>query len=154
MQRVAFLTYNSVGSGLSNGWHEGLNGRRAFVLQNTKGEGTLDKGPIGAAKRTEQTGILWSLLQEELPNLDHVVVYVGTRGSESAITLAAKLPASKVTFVGCDCNLPLKEMLVRSAGLGEAQRLLCECGGHWTMRELFDNFLRSGELLPQPATAA
>ncbi len=165
MNNVAFLTYNTVGGGLRNGWHDGPDGRRAFVLQNDSGNRwavedlfqdptTIPEGYSRGSKtnvdhvRGKIDG-LWGQLQEVLADLDHVVVYVGASGSERAIVLAAQLPASKVTFVGCDCNLPVKELLIQSAGLAEAERMLCECGGRQTMRKLFSNFLASGELRPR-----
>ena len=150
MQTAAFLTYNQIGreGNVRDGWHE-ANGRRAFVLQNTKGEGSYrNGGPIGTARREEEVGELWAKVQEVLPELDHVVVYVGTDGSEQAIALARQLPASKVTFVACDCNLLFKEMLIQAMGLKEAGRVLCECGGHRTMEFLFRNFLSTGTLQP------
>lgn len=145
MKNVAFLTYNTVCEGLSNGWH-GSNGHRALVLQNTNGEGSLRGGPIGEEGRREQIGILWSELQKALPDLDHVVIYVGVRGSERAIALAAQLPAAKVTFVLCDCSMFAKDMLIQKAGLAEAGRMFCECGGHRTMGSLFERFMETGEL--------
>lgn len=165
MNNVAFLTYNTVWSGLRNGWHDGPDGRRAFVLQNDSGNrwavedlfedpNTIPGGYSRRAKAnvdhvSGKIEDLWGQLQTVLSDLDHVVVYVGANGSERAIVLAAQLPASKVTFVGCSCNLPIKELLVQSAGLTEAGRVLCECGGRQTMRKLLDNFLTSGELCPR-----
>lgn len=119
----------------------------ALVLQNTKGDGGLNRGHIGTERRREEIGILWEKLQESLPYLDHVVVYVGASGSERVIALAAQLPASKVTFVGCDCGLPNKEALIQAADLDDARRILCECGGRRTMKLLFQNFMETGELL-------
>lgn len=169
MKNVAFLTYNTVGEDLSNGWHDGLDGRRAFLLQNSRGNRWAVDANIPAEYRNSDTappgysrvaaenvdrvhdeiGILWGQLQEILPSLDHVVVYVGSSGSECAIALAAQLPASKVTFVACDCGLPFKEILIQTAGLLTAGRVLCECGGRRTLKRLFDSFLQSGELLPR-----
>lgn len=133
-----------LGDGLSSGWHDGPQGRRALVLQNTKGDGTRSKGPIGETDRRDQLGILWGQLQEALHGLDHVVVYVGTKGSERAIELAQQLPASKVTFVACDCGLLHKELLIQAAGLADAGRVLCECGGHRTMEALFTAYMETG----------
>lgn len=149
MKTAAFITYNQLGKGeITTGWHES-DGRRALVLQNTKGEGSLQVGkPIGAEKRVEQISLLWAELRKELSGLDHVVVYVGTRGSEEAIKLAAELSEEKVTFVGCDCGLPIKELLIRAAGLPKAGRILCECGGHHTMLSLYERFMATGELRP------
>lgn len=146
MNNVAFLTYNTVWDGLSNGWHEYPNGRRLFVLQNTKGGGTLATGPIGADRRREEIEVLWRQLQQELAGLDHVVIYLGARGTERAIQLARQLPASKVTFVSCDCGLPAKEALIQEAGLTDCGRILCECGGHQTMAALAELFVATGAL--------
>lgn len=150
MRNVAFVTYNTL-DGFTSGWVE-ANGRRALVLHNTNGEGSRRNGqPIGAVKRIEQIVTLWDELLRSLTEIDHIVVYIGSRGSERAIALAGRLPASKVTFVACDCGLPLKEILVQAAGLHQAGRILCECGGHLTMAKLIHNFLASGELEPEAA---
>jgi len=147
MKKIAFITYNTLSGEISSGWHDGPRGRRALILQNTKGEGSRETGAaIGEANRREQICSLWIELQKSLPELDHVVIYVGSNGSESAITLAAQLPASKVTFVGCDCGLSYKEVLIRLAGLTEAGRILCECGGHRTMEKLYLSFMKTGKL--------
>lgn len=154
---VAFVTYNTVGDTLSSGWHDS-NGRRALVLQNTKGEswgageapGKRDSSvPLEqlGENRRGQIGNLWGELQRVLTELDHVVVYVGARGSERAIELAAQLPPSKVTFVSCDCGLLAKELMIQVAGMDKAGRVLCECGGHRTMETLFRRFMVTGELL-------
>jgi len=163
MNSVAFLTYNTVGENLRSGWHDGPDGRRAFVLQNDSGNRwavedlfvdpkTVPSGYSRSAKTnvdhvSGKIDGLWGELLKVLSDLDHVVIYVGANGSERAIVLAAQLPASKVTFVGCDCGLPYKEMMIQSAGLNDAGRVLCECGGRRTMRKLFDSFLTTGELL-------
>lgn len=141
MQTCAFLTYNSVWKDLSNGWHEIL-GRRIFVLQNTKGE-VMN---IGVDRRREEIESHWRQLQNEIPNLDHVVIYIGVRGSERAIELARQLPASKVTFVSCDCGLSVKKVLIQEAGLTDCGRILCECGGHQMMAALAELFIATGEL--------
>src|SRR3990167_8889021 len=142
MEKVAFVTYNTVGENLSSGWH-GSNGRRALVLQRTKGDGRRSGGnanQLSSDGRREEVGILWGELQKALPELDHVVVYVGANGSQRAIELASTVPPSKVTFVGCDCGLPEKEFMIQQAGMDEAGRVLCECGGHLTMELLFKSF--------------
>jgi len=152
--KVAFVTYNSVGRNLSSGWH-GTPDRRALVLQNTKGEAWAvnpdnplrsadgDYGP-SRARRTEEIDRLWGQLQEHLPELDHLVVYVGTGGSDRAVELASQLPASKVTFVGCDCNMGHKVQLLRRYGFSNDQTVMSECGGIQTMGELFESFMVSG----------
>ena len=157
MTTAAFITYNTVGNGLANGWHDAPAGHRAFVVQNTKGEtwGAADpatytyaRGEGGALveRRMEEIGSLWGQLQKVMPELDHVIVYVGANGSQRAIALAANLPVSKVTFVGCDCGFHRKVEFARAVGLAEARWVECECGGHSTMRALFEAFMRSGAL--------
>lgn len=167
MKKVGFITYNSVGDGVADGWHKAGN-RQAYVLQNDKGENWAVEGLNGLdAINTEQLNNkysrsdskyvncvrdeinnIWGKLQEVVKDLDHLVVYVGSAGSERAIALAAQLPASKVTFVGCDCGLPVKEAMILAAGMNDAQRVLCECGGRRTMKVIFDHFLKTGTLLP------
>lgn len=160
--KVAFVTYNQVDGELANGWH-GSEDRKAFILQNSRGQRWGARynpdTPSGEFRTDEEyvdrvrdeISTLWSQLHEALPELDHVVVYVGSKGSERAIALATQLPASKVTFVGCDCGLPIKEILIQSAGLHQARRVLCECGGHATMKRLFTRFMVSGSLGPDEA---
>lgn len=155
---IAFVTYNTVGDGLSSGWH-GSGDRRAFVLQNSRGQAwgareyrdvptgnsRLESGCVNRVR--DEIGNLWTNLQQALPELDHVVVYVGSQGSERAIALAAQLPADKVTFVGCDCGLAIKAVLIAAAGFDPSRLVLCECGGRRTMGELYDSFMATGELL-------
>lgn len=167
MTKVGFITYNTIGkeSRLPNGWLKGPEGRKAFLIQNSKGNrfavdqllGGAEKPPAGYSRDEDkyidlvrdEIATLWKDLQEVLFDLDHIVVYVGAHGSEHAITFASQLSVSKITFVACDCNLPLKELLIRAAGMMKVQRVLCECGGRQTMKLLLDNFLVAGKLLPK-----
>lgn len=163
MRKVGFVTYNTVGDEVADGWHK-VGKRQAYVLQNSKGEsfavdslGYKEEFKRGEYSRVDskyangvrdEIGNLWRKLQEVAKDLDHIVVYVGSAGSECAIALAAQLPASKVTFVGCDCGLHIKEALIQAAGMNDAQKVLCECGGRRTMKVIFDHFLKTGMLLP------
>jgi hypothetical protein len=155
--KTGFVTYNTVGEGLASGWHDGPSGRRALVLQNSKGEAwgaadpatydyTPSEGDGLVARRDAEIRNLWGQLREALPELDHLVVYVGANGSQRAIAMAAVLPATKVTLVGCDCGIRLKTDLARSHGLAKAAWVDCECGGHRTMRKLFEAFMETGTL--------
>lgn len=152
MHSVAFVTYNSVGEDLSSGWHNS-NGRRALVLQNSTGERwCAEQGPLDrtghkmeSSKISSEIDTLWDTLLKALPELDHIVVYIGSSGSRRAIELASELPNSKVTFIGCRCGLPQKEDLIQSVDLHEARRIICECGGHQTMEVLFKSFMDTGE---------
>jgi len=157
MNNVAFVTYNNVGRSLPSGWHDGPDGRRAFVLQNSRGDqfavDPFYRGDLSDYSRRDhadyvrdEIGNLWTDLQKAIPELDHVVVYVGASGSERAIALASELPSAKVTFVACDCGLPKKELMICAAGLAEAGRFLCECGGNRTMNALYEYFMETGML--------
>jgi len=161
MKRIAFVTYNTIGN-LESGWHNGPESRQALVVQNSKcGKWAVDALLDGASvpppdyKRSEtkyadhvrdEIGKLWEQLQKALPDLDHVVVYVGSKGSERAIALAAQLSPSKVTFVGCVCGLLVKEALIQAAGMAGTRRMLCECGGGRTLERLYRRFMETGEL--------
>lgn len=157
IKTVAFVTYNTVGGSLASGWHEGRCGRKAFVLQNSKGEtwaaanpDSYTRAPGEGATYTERREAvihsLWGQLREVLPEIDMVVVYVGASGSECAIALAAKLPASRVTIVTCGCSLCAKQQIIADHGLSKAQWVYCECGGHESMRRLYETFMETGAL--------
>ena len=163
IRTVAFVTYNTVGN-LRGGWHEEPNGRRALIVQNTNGnewavEKIIGRAPIPPSnyRRRDvqfvdlvhnEINQLWEQLQESISSLDHVVIYIGSKGSEHAIALAAQLPADKVTFVGCNCDLPQKEAMIQASGLTKAQRILCNCGGRDTMEHLFHFFMETGYIRP------
>ena len=105
--------------------------------------------------RIETITSIWSELEKVIPELDHLVIYLGTGGSDKAIELAAQhVPAEKVTFVSCDCNLSHKEMVIRRTGLANCRRLLCNCGGHDTMETLYKSYMVEGlAVFGQLATA-
>lgn len=154
---AAFVTYNNLGGGIANGWHE-RDGRRGLVLQNTKGhlfvarrepntpagESRLDMDSVQRVK--DEIGNLWGQLQKSLPELDLIVVYVGDSGSERAIELAATLPATKTVFVACNCGWGRKMAKLHAVGLSAARVVECGCGGHGTMGWLFERFMATGEL--------
>jgi hypothetical protein len=152
MQKVAFVTYNTVGDNLSSGWH-GSDDRRALLVQNTRGErwgaqhapGEFCPGADKCShNRYTEIDSIWGQLQSELSDLDHVVVYVGAGGSQRAVELASALDSSKVTFVLCDCRLSIKEEWITQNGMVDAGRVWCECGGHRTMKSLYENFMATG----------
>ena len=157
MTTTAFVTYNTLANGVASGWHR-AKGRRALVVQNTKGRPWAVKvfeekpddyrrsDPRYVGLVRDEIGILWRKLQRALPKLDHIVIYVGASGSELAIQHAAKLPVSKVTFVGCDCALDRKTKAIQATGLQGARLIDCECGGRRTMAALYDRFMATGTL--------
>ncbi len=149
-QTVAFITYNTL-DGITTGWHE-REGRRAFVMQNTKGRGAIREGnrTMTVAELSAEIERQWGELQKHLPEIDHAYVYVGAEGSERAIELASKLKPEQVTFIGCRCGLAHKEALVQAAGMDRSRRILCECGGHSTMFAMIVSYLRTGEAVRAP----
>lgn len=159
--RGAFVTYNNVGDGsLASGWHSN-EGREALLLQNTRGYKWAVQEPAGGADRPppgydrddeknvravkSQIEQLWETLREQADSLDFIVIYLGASGSELFIELAQDLPASKVIFAVCDCDLGLKAQMVRNAGLLKSGRIICECGGRRTLGRLFESFLYEGD---------
>lgn len=156
MATAAFMTYNSI-DGILSGMHQ-LNGNKAIVLSNTKGHKWAVKEIAGEERpdnydRGEsqyqncvrsEIDTLFESLSDKIEEIDTFVVYVGSSGSERAIELAKKFPPSKLVFVGCDCGLNEKTRLLEVHGLGSAKKMLCECGGSKTMRQLFDHFFHCG----------
>lgn len=159
MKNVGFVTYNTVGQGnYPDGWHE-RDGFRAFLLQNSKGEKYAVENATGKDgwksddfRRSQYKGVvseevetLWGKLRTILPELDHLVVYVGASGSENAIAYAAELGADKVTIVACDCGLSQKERLLQQHDLLAATKVLCGCGGRRAMEALFEAYMNTGD---------
>jgi len=149
MPKIGVLTYNTVGSpqAYGNGWHRNED-REVFVASHPRGQvwgagsGTLHETARIAAGVVQQA---FEQIESNLDELDHLYVYVGDRGSEGAVALAARLPASKVTFVFCDCNLGSKRATVRAQGLSGSEEILCECGGHRTLERLVRQYLQPGQ---------
>jgi hypothetical protein len=143
-KKVGFVTYNFL-TGVNSGWTH-RNGRSALVIHNTNGRGSLAEGRRTRSTEEIQADIasIWGNLEKSLPELDHLVVYVGSNGSEKAIELAAKVPVEKLTFIGCSCGTTQKDEMLRAVGLGSARRFGCECGGHRTMTAMIEKHLIEG----------
>jgi hypothetical protein len=145
-KKVAFVSYNSIGRGLTNGWVE-QNGNHALVLQNSKGDRLAAPLPSLEAPLVvcQEIRTLWGELREALPTLDHVFIYVGANGSEVAIKLSASLPGDKVTFVTCTCKRNFKEELIRASN-STARVVTCDCGGIDEMGMFYERFLETGSI--------
>ncbi|MEI7749617.1 MAG: hypothetical protein WCJ25_01290 [Candidatus Moraniibacteriota bacterium] len=150
MSTVALVSYNGFVGGESNGWKE-QGGNRVLLLQNSGGESWGAKqGPQsqselveGANSVSRQIGGLWGVLVDALPELDMVYFYVGSTGAEKAIELAKRhrLDPGKATFVLCDCGYSGKMRLIEECGFSSSRVIMCACGGHSTMRRLYDDAL-------------
>ena len=156
LTKVAFLTYNTVGDPgeVANGWHE-RNGRRALVLQGPTNQWHLMRliagSTVGSSSKVDlavagQIDNLWDSLLKALPELDHVVIYVGIGGANRAIELAAQLPPEKVTFLFCSCGRNSKIALMNEKVPGARLMETTFCGGCMQMLGLFTSFLENGDL--------
>ena len=144
MKKAAFLSYNAI-AGFNAGWYDG-NDCKVLVIPNSKGQlfAAVLSGESGNRIVTNEINDLWKKLGEVITEIDYVVVYVGTDGSEIAIELASKLPADKVVYVLCDCGLSDKQRMIKSAGHELARQIICECRGLQTMSRLCKSFLQTG----------
>lgn len=158
MPKAAMLSYNTFLRGVPNGWNEG----NLFVIQNDNGQdwgapqfgvatslaGLDALAANGDQKVASTVAGHWDQLAAELLALDEVVIYVGDRGSEHTIKHAAEhgLDPAKAVFVLCNCNMSAKEAAIDSHGFGESRRVMCECGGQHTMRQMAEQFLATGHM--------
>lgn len=151
--RVAMISYNAFVDGESNGWKD-KGGHAILLLQNADGNkwGTAQFANKTHEQWYDETKALvdplWRQLVEALPTIDKVVFYVGSYGAERVIDLAAEhgLTPDKAVFVRCTCNLNKKMGVIRERGFSASKIMDCECGGHITMRRLYDNVLTEGRL--------
>ena len=154
--RVAMISYNLFVDGERNGW-KNLKDNSILLLQNTAREGWgMSRAPLTKSgedkQHTESVAILdplWTQLQNELPTIDAVVMYVGGVGAERVIAFAAKhgLTPDRAIFVCCDCNLHTKLCLINSNGFSSSIIIDCECEGHSTMNRIYRRILNEGRLL-------
>lgn len=152
--KIAMISYNAFASG-NNGW-KSAGDNHLLLLQNSKGEvwGTPQtfRGEEEFAKTVAIAKELiennWDKLLASLGKIDLVIFYVGSYGAERAIELAHEkgLDPMKAVFVLCDCNYGGKIDMLMRYGFSSSRVIKCECGGHYTMRRIHDNFLETGEV--------
>ncbi len=154
-KKAAMLSYNTFLRGQPNGWlNESL-----FVIQNENGQKWAAPQNVPIPKMFEeqvkgdqlvQNTVQghWQQLSDQLPSFNHVVIYVGDRGSEHTIKHAAehKLDPAKAIFVMCSCNIAGKENTIRRHGFGNSKLIACECGGQQTMQRMAERFIATGEM--------
>ncbi len=144
---IALVSYNGFVDGESNGWKE-RGDKKVLLFQNSGGlSWGAQQRPqsqselVAGAKSVErQIGCHWGVLADAIPELDTVYFYVGSYGAERAIELARehRLDPGKAAFVLCDCGYSKKIGLIREYGFSSSRIIMCECGGHTTMRRLYD----------------
>jgi hypothetical protein len=125
MSKAAFLSYNKFSSRLLDGLYK-QGGREALVLQ---------KGDYSQLR----------LLEYSLPELDHVVIYLGSLNIAKFLSLAAHVNPDKVILLCCPCALEEKQRHLHASGLQNARQIGCLCGGY-EMRELYEKFMETGEI--------
>jgi hypothetical protein len=149
--KAAVFSYNTFASGQTNGLHV-KDGNSVLLIQNISGD-TWGAAQFGRSDQMEAEGAslvdqLWGQLEVGLPELDHVVIYVGSHGAERAIERAGAcgLDPTKATFVFCDCGKAKKQEMLRRHGFGSSSVIDSECGGHEAMLRAYDSLLESGTL--------
>lgn len=171
MPRTAFVSYNEIydatekGHVVAPGWHS-QDDRAALALQTSTpmdlAEAIFEFALLTAsvesatimsealnARSHAVVDEVWPQLQAALDTLDHVVLYIGDSTAEKVINLARQIPAPKLTFVMCDCNLHWKQQMISNVGLHEANMVVIrQCGGESAMGTFFRAFLETGELPP------
>ncbi|MBI2645133.1 hypothetical protein HYW94_03095 [Candidatus Uhrbacteria bacterium] len=145
---AVFLTHTTLGMGI---YHTGMeksvfeNGRRAFVLQGLMSMDLFGPCRSGGEEYVcEAIDYLFNELFNWSGTIDHLVVYVGAQGYESAIMFAAKFPHDKVTLVTCPCNTHEKAEVMARASFKKLHIVRSECGGWITMERLFHGFMDTG----------
>jgi hypothetical protein len=176
--KAAFLTYNTVGEpGLFQNGTTERDGHQAIIVQHPQGQrwGASVDGvnpvqsspglaPVGSpmgerqrdafveTRKAAVASIYGGFLDETpLDELDFLVIYVGTNGSQGAIELAARVPKEKVRFILCDCGYFGKLKDIAANGMEEVPVLMCECGGRRTMARLVEEFFATGNVGPAQA---
>jgi hypothetical protein len=147
MEKVAIVTYNRIGreygnQEYKNGVMKGEN-KEIHIFQNERGtfaEWRSEGSPMGetmarAARADAARGVTGKLKLEEL---DRIYLYVGASGGEKAIEQTRDLPASKITYVMCDCDIRHKRNLIKVIGNADARVIRSECGGNYTLERILN----------------
>jgi len=140
---------------ISTGWHNS-NGHRVLVFQNPENERWVENNTDNNMRfwiQLQRACVL--VLRSNLQKLDHIVFYVDPMSFDLAINLADYLPipTSKITLVGCICcSATYINAAMNKLGITDIGQMLCEHEGQQTMKMIFDNFLRAGELLKKIPT--
>ena len=139
--KTAIMSYNTIVAGESNGWKGDI-----LLIQNETGAhwGVKQMGGKNAGECVSKVSSLWDQLAEAIPEADKFYLYVGDRGAEHVISLAAHagLTPEQAVFVLCDCNMSGKMSQINRSGFSSSEVIFCECGGHDTMNHIYRNLLR------------
>ena len=139
---AVFVTYNSVGRTVPNGWHEfGTN--KILVMQ-----GFIRKGKSGeniSEKRRTLVG-LWRQVcaVADIRTVDLFAIYCG-KIPDLAMSVAAGLLPKRVIFLHCGCGW-IPEFHYSDLAMNDAGWIQTECGGIAEMFGLFTEFKDCGML--------
>lgn len=142
-QVLGLFSYNGV-EGVTTGWHE-KEGRKVFVVHN--GRSGRDKQARLGEDVQER---LWLQIEPVLPELDQLIVYLGSAGCLAFTERLKAVPPAKIIFVTCGCLRQEKAAILESNGFGACSKLPCECGGYHTLGVLCHNFLERGDFEEAP----
>jgi hypothetical protein len=143
-ERIALITYNVVGEGIYGDVIK-LDGREIYIVQNRSKYFWWGKGPKGdsdAARREVAIETMDDALQIPLQEMDKIFLYIGQTGGEEVIGRTKDIAPEKITYVMCDCNLRLKEHIIKGMGNEKAEIIMSECGGQRTMEKILKSYLK------------
>ena len=91
---------------------------------------------------------IWKKFAEFTVNekVDYIITYLGRYAAEMTMGLASKIPAEKMIYLVCDCNLENKEKIIDAIGHGNSHQISCECHGSETMAQICQKFLETGKI--------
>ncbi len=148
--KIGMFSYNAfISSERSNGWKT-IGDNSIFLMQDPKGRpfATTQRGQASAMIEETRNIIdnAWDAFAAEMPDLEKIIIYVGSLGAERAIELAKEtgISSEKLLFVFCDCELETKMNSIKECGYEDAKIIDCECGGNNTMCSIFKRFLETG----------
>lgn len=145
LERIAIITYNVVGEGIYGDVIR-CDGREIYIVQNRHrsfwgADRSLPSGEIAESRNRIAKRTIDDAMKLSLKDMDKIFLYVGSGGGEEIILETRMLPAEKITYIMCDCNLWLKEQLIESVGNADSKIIMSECGGQKTMEKILKSYL-------------
>lgn len=137
MASVLFITYRTLPytNGLNIGVHD------VYVHS-----GTVYHPARSTDQVIDEIRRISEIVTPEITMYNKIVLYIGATGSEEMINIVRGIPAEKVVFVTCDCDLYQKRELFDDAGFSESEVVLCDCRDSKVMPELITAYLHQKNL--------
>lgn len=146
LEKIAIVTYNRIGEGKYENGVLNARDKQIYIAQNghlAKWAYNPNSGTREEAIDARQRAARSVASQIALDEMDKIFIYVGNSGGEEAIRQTRGLPANKVTYVMCDCNMGQKKSMIRHLGNEDAKIIYCECGGRETLQRILDGILKN-----------